>query len=176
MKIKGFAAICVLALAAPAMAATCTSTSAWGDMGPPAAKLFDHSFGSAGAFSDCYTFTLNDSAVGFGGTIETDPWLNKLNIDISSVSLFSGASLIASDSTPGVFGGGFTFGGLNAGSYTLAVNGLVTNAFGFTNTNVRYDGAIVTLAAPVPEPEAYALMLAGFFGVGFGVLRRKKQA
>ena len=92
------------------------------------------------------------------------------------MSLFSGASLIASDSTPGVFDGGFTFGGLNAGSYTLAVNGLVTNDFGFTNTNVRYDGAIVTLAAPVPEPEAYALMLAGFFGVGFGVLRRKKQA
>jgi PEP-CTERM motif len=176
MKIKGFAAICVLALAAPAMAATCTSTSAWGDMGPPAAQLFGNSFGSAGAFSDCYTFTLDDAAVGFGGTIETDAAWNKLDIDISSVSLFSGSNLIASDSTPGVFEGGFTFGGLNAGSYTLAVNGLVSRDFGFTSKGVSYQGGIVTLAAPVPEPEAYAMMLAGFFGVGFGVLRRKKQA
>jgi hypothetical protein len=176
MKIKGFAAICALALAAPAMAATCTSTSAWGDMGPPAAQLFGHTFGSAGAFSDCYTFSLDASAAGFGGTIETDPLLNKLDIDISSVSLFYGSALVASDSTPGLFEGGFTFGGLSAGSYTLAVNGLVSQHAGFTNTGVSYAGGIVTLAAPVPEPEAYAMMLAGFFGVGFGVLRRKKQA
>jgi len=176
MKFKGFAAICALALAAPAMAATCTSTSNWGDMGPPAAQLFGHSFGSAGAFSDCYTFTLDASAMGFGGTIESDTPFNKLDIDVSSVSLFSGSNLIGSDSTPGVFEGGFNFGGLTAGSYTLAVNGLVSRDFGFNNAGVSYKGGILTLAAPVPEPEAYAMMLAGFFGVGFGVLRRKKVA
>jgi PEP-CTERM motif len=172
MKIKGFAAICALALAAPAMAATCTSTSAWGDMGPPAAQLFGHSFGSAGAFNDCYTFTLDGSATAFGGTVEIDPIFDKLDIDVSSVSLFSGSNLIGADATPGLF----SFGGLSAGNYTLAVAGLVSNAPGFINTRVGYSGGLVTLAAPVPEPESYAMMLAGFFGVGFSVLRRKKQA
>lgn len=172
MKIKGFAAICALALAGPAMAASCTSTSNWGDMGPPAAQLFGNSFGSAGAFSDCYTFTLDGSAVAFGGTVEIDPIFNKLDIDVSSVSLFYGSNLVGADSTPGLF----SFGNLSAGSYTLAVAGLVSTDRGFVNTKVGYAGGIVTLAAPVPEPESYAMMLAGFFGVGFSVLRRKKQA
>jgi hypothetical protein len=176
MKIKGFAAICALALASPAMASTCTSTSAWGDLGTPAAQVFGNSFGSAGAFSDCYTFSLDASAVGFGATIEADPLLNKLNIDVSSVSLFAGSTLISSDSTPGIFDGGFRFGGLGVGDYTLAVNGQVSRSAGFNDKAVKYVGSFTALAAPVPEPESYAMMLAGFLGVGFGVLRRKKQA
>ena len=58
------------------------------------------------------------------------------------------------------------------GSYTLAFSGTVKSVPGLA----AYAGGFATVAAPVPEPEAYAMMLAGFFGVGFGVLRRKKAA
>jgi PEP-CTERM motif len=173
MKIKGFAAACALVLAGPAMAGACsTGTTNWGDLSGLGVGGLSNEFSSQGSFNDCYTFSLSAAAFTFGGMKEFDPLFNKLDIDVTSVFLFMGSNLIASDSSPKAF----NFGALGAGDYRLQVSGNVTTDPGFVKTKVGYSGALFTVAAPVPEPETYAMLLAGFFGVGVGVLRRKKAA
>jgi hypothetical protein len=173
MKLRTLAASIALSLAGTsAMAATCSSTTNWGNLGPPGLELFGNSFRSATAsFTDCYTFSLTGAANSFGGLIEFDTWLNKLDIDVMSVSLYMGSSLLGSDNSPL----SFSFGGLSAGgAYTLAIAGSVTNDPGLWKAPVGYAGLIATIAAPVPEPAAYALMVAGLLGVGTVAWRRKK--
>jgi hypothetical protein len=170
MKIKLIAAACVLALAGPAMAASCSSDSDWGDLSPPETQFFGNWFTSQVGFNDCYSFTLSSGASASGWTTEID-LSNRLDIDVSSVSLFRGASLVSSDSSADTF----MFGNLGAGSYRLEVAGNVLRDSGWSNgLGVGYVGQVRTVAAPVPEPETYAMLLAGFVGVGVGVMRRKK--
>jgi hypothetical protein len=164
-----FSAIALAAAAGPAMAG-CTSTSSLGTLGPPGFSLFGNDFSSAGSYSDCYTFNLLGNATSFGGTLELDPWLNKLDIDLTSITL-SGGTLgsMLTDTTPS----SFAFGSLGAGSYTLTVNAVVQNAIGLFNTSVYYGGSITTLAAAIPEPGTYALMLAGLGALGWVARRRR---
>lgn len=185
MKAKLLGALCALSLAGPAMSATCSSTTNWGPLGPPGLAFFGHSFGSTGSYLDCYTFTLSGPAVSFGGVIERDPslWgydLNQLAIDVTSVSLFNGGvssgwtgSLFDSDSSAW----DFSFVGLTAGTYTLAVAASITQEWGIAPGPVGYVGAIATaapVASPAPEPEALAMMFAGLAGVGAAVRRRRR--
>jgi len=182
MKIKVLGALCALALAGPAMAATCSSAKDWGNLGPPGLEVFGHAFSSTGSYLDCYTFSLSSSATSFGGVIEIDPSLlgfdlNYLAIDVSAVSLFNGSvaggqtgSLFAFDGSPS----DFTFGGLTAGTYTLAIASNITSEWGVLPGPVGYIGSIATaVASPAPEPEALAMMFAGLAGVGAAVRRRK---
>lgn len=178
MKLKPLLAALATLLAAPAMAATCSGGSNWGSLGPPGLQAFGSSFSSTGSYLDCYAFSLTSAANSFGGILEFDPWLNKLDIDVQSVSLFSGGvlggqtgSFVASDYSVGRF----SFGSLSAGDYTLAVASLVSRDFGIVNKAVGYTGIIATsVASPAPEPEAFAMMLAGLTGVGMMVRRRKQ--
>lgn len=185
MKAKLLGALCALSLAGPAMSATCSSTTNWGPLGPPGLEFFGHAFGSTGSYLDCYTFTLSGPAVSFGGVIEKDPslWgfdLNQLAIDVTSVSLFNGGvssgltgSLFDSDSSAW----DFTFTGLTAGTYTLAVAASITQEWGIVPGLVGYKGSIATaapVASPAPEPEALAMMFAGLAGVGAAVRRRRR--
>jgi hypothetical protein len=169
MKLKVLVTLCAALAGGSAMAASCSTTSNFGNMGPPGFALFGNSFGSAGGFNDCYTFSLTDSADSFGGTVEVDPWLNKLDIDVSSVSLFFGSGLVGTDSSPG----SFSFGSLLSGNYRLEVAGNVSLDGGWHNAPVAYGGSMLTVASAVPEPETYAMMLVGLFGVGAVVRRRK---
>lgn len=171
-----------LVLAGPSMAVTCTSTTNWYSLGPPGLEVFGQSFGSVGSYTDCYSFSLSSAADSFGGTWSIDPWLNQLDLTVGSVTLFSGGlannqttgGFITADSTPG----SFSFTSLSAGTYTLAVASKVTSDWGFTNDRVGYIGVIATTGASVasaaPEPESYAMMLAGLAGVGFAVRRRRR--
>ena len=107
---------------------------------------------------------------------------DKLDIDLTSISLYSGAALggattgalIGSDYTPNLF----SFGSIAAGSYTLAVASTVSRDFGLWNADVGYIGVLATsratVASPAPEPETYAMMLAGLVGIG-AMVRRRKQ-
>jgi hypothetical protein len=157
--------------AASASAATCSKL---GSLGPPDIALFGNSFSSAGSYVDCFTFELSGPATSFGGVVELDP-LSKLNIDVTSISLYasSGTSNWQPDTTPLAF----SFGGLVGGAgvvYTLQVVSTVVAGWGF-NANVGYGGTIVTLASAAPEPSAYALAIAGLAVVGFGVLRSRRR-
>jgi hypothetical protein len=173
MKIKALLASIALTVAASAsMAAlpTCYSTTSWNSLGPPDVEVFGNSFKSAGSFTDCYTFNLESSADSFGGVIELDTLFNKLDIDVTSVSLFLGNSLLSSDTSPL----SFSFGGLAGGGlYTLAIASTVESDPGLWKIPVGYAGLIATIAAPVPEPGAVALMVAGLLGVGAVAWRRR---
>jgi len=71
----------------------------------------------------------------------------------------------------------FTFSGLTAGTYSLAVNGHVTLGAGAADL-ASYSGQISTTAVASPAPEAsdVAMTLMGLAGVGLLLRRRKQQA
>lgn len=171
MKIKSLALALALAVAGPAMAATCTQTFNLGSMGPPGASGLGNSFYSTGKFNDCYNFTLNNSADSKGLTGELDLSLLR-DINLTSVSLSGGGLPTSVDTTAS----SFSFNNLVAGAYQLIISGDVTgiNFFGLGGP-VGYLGTFSTsVAAPVPEPETYAMMALGLGAVGW-VARRRKQ-
>jgi hypothetical protein len=70
-----------------------------------------------------------------------------------------------------------TWSDLAAGTYTLQYTGTLAKAskvFGLTVPTIGSYGAVVNLT-PVPEPETYAMMLAGLGLMGIMVRRRKNE-
>lgn len=183
MKLKAAIASVALVMSAPSMAAVCTGGYGLGTLGPPGASWFGETFSRSGSYLDCYSFSLTSAADSFGGTLELDALLNRLDISLSGVSLFAGGvtsgatsgTLVGQDSSPGMF----SFGSLAAGTYTLVVASQVTRDSGLWDAPVGYAGLIATsnasVASPAPEPAAAAMMLAGLVGVGAVVRRRKKR-
>ena len=144
--------------------------------GPTTAQIWFGNYGPVGSFADTFTFSvgssfnfsftdLANSNIGSPGSYGITPLTASL-LDGSMLpvvgigSIASGPSLL--NTTPVV--------GLAAGIYNIQVAGLATpggNYWGSaTLTNLP--------AAPVPEPETYAMMLAGLGLMGF-VARRRRQ-
>ncbi len=128
----------------------------------------------SGAFTDTWTFNLGTlSAVAAsvtnvevsfgsftaGGIDGFQAWLNGVEIfgPISTVTT-SGVTVKTQVKAGGA--------ALPAGMYSLVVSGT-----GVTGGSASYGGSIV--ATPVPEPETYAMMLAGLAALGF--LARRRQ-
>jgi hypothetical protein len=155
-------------------AAACTESFNLGSMGPPSAVSLYNDFGSQQQFSDCYNFTLNNSADAFGLTLEWD-WSAARDIDVTSVSLTGGglAGTVTDDSPLQ-----FSFSNLLAGAYQLIVSGSVTatDFSRYGDGKVGYIGVLATngsIAAPVPEPETYAMLALGLAIVGFAARKRR---
>lgn len=90
-----------------------------------------------------------------------------ITISLQGVS-FSGSSVGGLPSA----GASFAFTNLSAGSYEVKASGTLTG--GSSLPGLSFVGANYTLtAAPVPEPETYALLLAGLGVVGFVARRRR---
>jgi len=119
-----------------------------------------------GIFQDVYTFTLVDPgalsgnavAINFGGYT-----ILGLTVTLQDSSF----AVVGGDSTPDT---GFNFGGLPSGTYALNLLGYATGSQGGF-----YAGGFIAETTPtvVPEPQAYALMLAGLSIVAFTVRRRR---
>jgi PEP-CTERM motif len=120
----------------------------------------------AGIFQDVYSFTITDPGSLSGNITAVN--FGSYNILALTVTLQDASfAVIGSDSTPA---DGFSFGSLAAGNYALNVLGFATGSQGGF-----YAGGLIAQTAPIPEPETWALMLAGLGLVGF-IARRRRSA
>jgi len=176
MKIRSLVAALALAAGVPAAMAApaCTQTFSLGWLSPSSSVMFGDSFSSPGSFNDCFSFSLSGAADAICLTLQWD-WSTHLDLDLNSVALSgTGLSGPVVDTTPSTF----TFANLQSGSYVLAVAGAVTDRNpGRNRDSVGYSGLLSTnapsIAAPVPEPETYAMLLLGAGLLGWGARRRK---
>ena len=171
MKLKMFTATILLALGAPAMASQCTGDgSSLGAIGAAptsfASECF-RTFSSPGSgFTDHYSFSI--AALGnVAGGLADFLVFQWNDVNLSSV-VVSGQGQVRTDST---VSDGFSFAGLAAGNYDLAVSGRLDRG----QLLGGYSGSISSVAAPVPEPETYAMLMLGLAGVGFAARRRNKS-
>lgn len=132
------------------------------------------------SFNDVFTFSLSTSS----NSVTSAVSLEQPTIEPGGFSYFiaNGSFGLYSDSDGDGMGGTLisstTFGGtstslrannLAAGSYYFAVAGNATGTLGGIYN-------FTTNTAPVPEPETYALMLAGLGLLGFVGKRRMRQS
>lgn len=171
-------AIALVSAFTSAQAATIGLTSG-ADLGPDPTDTNAYSVThAAGSFSDIFTFSLTaasdtiSSAValllpGLGGGS------SSYEIDNGTLTLFSdpdsdgaaGVNVQLGSTTFGDANGGLSYNGAAAGSYFWAVSG---DAVGTQGGVYLYSAN----TAPVPEPETYAMMLAGLGMIGFIGRRR----
>ena len=111
---------------------------------------------TSGTFANAYTFTLssmlsdvtgdtNSSGVSWFGVLLQSPTVPYTALDTNPDD-------------------GFSFTGLSAGTYALTFLGSGTGGY----------GGYFTVTA-VPEPETYAMMLAGLGAIGFVAARRRNR-
>jgi hypothetical protein len=177
MKKALFAAILVAmgGYMAPASAVTITTSTNLGDI-TGLAKNVGNTFGAAAygsSFSDLYTFDLSTASQSVGTTVTIDLSVGPLNFQLSNMAIkltdSTGATTYAMDNTMDASNALQLSASLTAGTgYRFLVTGDVTG-----NIGGAYGG--VLQAAPVPEAETYAMMLAGLGLVGFMALRRTRM-
>jgi len=145
---------------------------------------FGNSFNQSVNFSDIYTFSIaGNGSVGVSTEDKNTfrAFIDFRDVDITSLILYKGTTInptnvldydlyVPEYNT-------FTFTGLTAGTYSLAVNGNVSMGAG-SGDRAKYSGQISTTAVASPAPEAsdVAMTLMGLAGVGFMLRRRKQQA
>ncbi|MDQ1831176.1 FxDxF family PEP-CTERM protein [Massilia scottii] len=122
-------------------------------------------------FVDNYNFTLTQAGefaagvLSITGNAKNGLDITAFNLIDSNGSLFGGTLL----STGATDQWSLSTSSLSAGAYTIQVKGsILSNAAGRYSANIAL--------APVPEPETYAMMLAGLGLLGFTARRRNKKA
>lgn len=158
-----------------ALAASASATNSY-DFGSLAlAPSYDYANNSVavGSFTDQISFTFPAGAGGLGGAahgLKVDvPWGALL--DISGLGL-----RLLNASFTEIAVGTATSQGLQLAVGALTPGG--TYYFEVTGTGTGISGGLYSLtaaAAPVPEPTAAAMLLAGFAVMGFIAMRRRRQ-
>ena len=170
------------ALVAPAVAQV-TSTTNLGELSATPTS-FGNTFNKSVYFSDVYTFSIAGTGAVNGYTDDSNTFrafIDFRDVSISSLILYSGstpsiATMVNADLFVPQYNT-FTFSGLTAGTYSLAVNGRVTLGAGSSDL-AKYSGQISTTAVASPAPEAsdVVMTMMGLAGVGLMLRRRKQQA
>jgi hypothetical protein len=169
MKLKFVAAAAAVVFSSAGAFATTT------DLGNLAASASFARTVAAGSFMDSWSFNLGTPSIvaasatnveitfggfSFGGISDFAATLNGVPLLLQSL----GSSANGVTVTTQVLAGGTS---LPAGTFSLMVSG--TAAVG----GASYGGNLV--ATPVPEPETYAMMLAGLGALGFLARRRRND-
>ena len=173
MKFKSLLAAGTLAVIATTAAHAATTALGPITVGTP--KSFG-GFAAPGSFLDYFTFTLPPN-LGSGYSISNFSLLpssqyNTVFTNFNLVRNLDGIignaddTVVASSTSVGAGVMNLTFTANAGGMYYLSVIGLANGTQGGI-----YNGAISVTA--IPEPESYALMLAGIAAVGFVVMRRR---
>jgi len=158
LKLLAAAAISVLALGANA------TTVDWGVHGDlEVAAILD----DPGVIDDIINFSIPGTS-NLTSTTVANNLMTVLNIDSGMVSLFdSSSTLLGSYSFDGTTGSTWhTITNLSPGDYYYEITGMATGSSGGFYS-------ISSTISPVPEPETYALLLAGLGVVGSLYRRRK---
>lgn len=165
----------VSGLAASALfAAGSVSAATYGFTMPlsPAAPYSSFQAVSGPSFIDFFNFLAPVGAVqASGATVSIDlvPFANIDNLQIILYNGPSGAGSIVASGTAGEFSQLENVGIAANSAYSFRVSGSVVGApLGYYT--------FTAVAAPVPEPETYALMLAGLGVVGFVAARRRNRS
>lgn len=163
MKLKIITAAAVLAMSSLAATAATIDLGTLDGSSPDSSSGVSSKFALNAAIADTWTFTLETaSLVSFGAQ-------QSFSTQSSAIHQFSGLlvgygplTLVASPTQANLSWSGT----LAAGSYAVNISGLSAAK------NTQYTTTLA--AAPVPEPETYALLLAGLGVVGFVASRRKQ--
>lgn len=167
MKLKLLAAAALAAVAVGAYADDVNQD--WGSHGDLELLAIGH---NPGAFTDTITFSIPGLS-DVSSTTVANNLLSVLNLQNGSVSLFREAgetdTLVGSYTFDGTTGSSWhTMSGLTAGSYYYQITGNATGSLGGFYS-------ITSTVTPVPEPETYAMLLAGLGVVG-SLYRRRKSS
>jgi hypothetical protein len=121
----------------------------------------------AGTLVDLYSFSLVDPGTVSGSAFafSLPPLYTTLGFQVQLID--TSFNVLGTDLNPA---DGFSFSGLSSGSYALQFAGYSTG-----NLGGAYAGVVSATTAPVPEPETYAMMLAGLCAVGFVATRRRTR-
>jgi len=153
-----------------AMAASVGTTPQVLDLGDGSAYFGDtfNANNNGNTFADRFTFTISDT---------TGASLNALassfgGVALTGLSLYNSTGDLVPSSGTWLQTNNYdlwtlTGTNLSAGNYYLQVSGNLTS-----DNPASFSGS-VALAAPVPEPETYGMMLAGLGVLGFLARRRK---
>lgn len=150
-------AIVIASVLALAGASAQAFTDTWSDL----SQAYENSvsYGRNGlSFTDTVNFTLT-------GLSDVSVTVGSTGLSNAVFSLYMGGSLLESTDITGKTVVVAPYTSLAAGAYSFVVSGTVNSKPGVYNLNAS--------VAAVPEPETYALMLAGLGAVGFMARRRK---
>lgn len=127
-------------------------------------------------FQNTFGFNVSSPSSLSGSVVSTA--MNIYFLAVQAIN-FNGVSLNPSSLTslvsPDTHSVTFSAANLAAGNYVLTVSGLAQPALGFAQPAAYGNYSIAASLAPVPEPESYAMFLAGLGVIGAVATRRRKS-
>ncbi|PTT82930.1 hypothetical protein DBR42_16405 [Pelomonas sp. HMWF004] len=166
MKLKFIVAASAVALTALSSQAATTS---WGAHAP--LEIGVGGLAAPGALFDTFSFSLGAQSSVTSGVVSFG------NIIGAAYSLYSFGTDGILGTSDDVAKGAWTFGALPAThTVSLSAGSYYYTVMGGSFAPAGYAIASSAVAAPVPEPETYALLAAGLGVIGFVVSRRRRES